>query len=144
MNLGLRLATRALALPHESHCIQTQDINALIRQEQHHLYDFQKHPRVGPVQVPLVIVERRPDPAVVILKIREIARRIVWEDFDQRALVGVDFILVGEEIKEVLEVRITGKGLLGPFMLSCGMVQNKVDTKRDAIGPQILGQRGKV
>jgi hypothetical protein len=62
VDFGLGLAARAQALPHEGHSIQPQHIHALVGQKQHDLDDFQKHLRVGPVQIPLVFVERGPDP----------------------------------------------------------------------------------
>ena len=43
--------------------------------------------RVGPVQVPLVFIERCPDVLAEIGVVGEVAGRIVGEDFDQRALV---------------------------------------------------------
>ena len=42
-------------------------LDAAVGQEQHHLGHFEKDAGVGPVQVPLVVVERRPDPAAHLL-----------------------------------------------------------------------------
>ena len=62
MHLGLGLAARAHAFPQEGHRIKPQHIDAGIGQMQHGFGDFQKHLRVGPVQIPLMFVKGGPDP----------------------------------------------------------------------------------
>ena len=62
VGLGQRLARRAQPLPDERDGIHPQDLDALVRQEQHLAGHRPEHRGVRVVQVPLEVVERRPDP----------------------------------------------------------------------------------
>ena len=72
VDLGLVLAVRADALPQERGGVQPQHVDADRGQPQHRLGHRHEDVGVRVVEVPLVAVERRPDPAV--LDPREAAR----------------------------------------------------------------------
>ena len=64
VRLRLVLAVGAEPLPEERRGIESQDVDAVVGQREHHAEHGPEHLRVGPVEVPLELVERRPHPLV--------------------------------------------------------------------------------
>jgi len=94
-DLGLVLAVGPLALPEEGRRVEPQDFDAAVGEDeddsQHRLEDV----GVGPVEVPLVVVESRPDPAHAV-HVGEGPGCLVGEHLGQRPLEPVGQLAVGE------------------------------------------------
>ena len=99
VDLGLVLAVGAQPLPHERDRVQPQHLHAGVGQEEHDLGVLEQHLGVGPVDVPLEGVERRPHPAVQVVVPGEAAGGEVREDLGQGPLVGVGQLAVGEDVE---------------------------------------------
>ncbi len=89
MHLGLILAAGAHPLPQERDRVEAQHLHSEVGQEQHDLGELREHIGVGPVEVPLIGVEGRPDPGVQVVVEGEVAGREVGEDLEEGAFVGV-------------------------------------------------------
>ncbi len=77
MHLGLVLAGRAHPLPQEGDGVEPQHLDAEVGQPQDGLRELRQHRRVRPVEVPLPLVEGRPDPCVQVGVAGEVTRREV-------------------------------------------------------------------
>ena len=141
MHLGFRLAAGTQSFPHEGHRIQPQHIDAGIGEVQHDLGNFKENLRVSPVQIPLVFVESGPDPFAEIGVMGEIAGGIVGKNLDQRLFIGLRHVGAVEHQIHVLRRLVALCGALGPVVFLGGMVQHKVDTKRDAALAQLCRNR---
>ena len=84
VHLGLVLAVGAQPLPGERDRVQPEHLDAVVGQVEDHVGVLAQHVGVRPVDVPLVVVERRPDPAVELVVPGEAARREVREHLGQR------------------------------------------------------------
>ena len=98
--------------------------------------ELAEHRRVRPVEVPLVVVERGPDPAVELVVPREAARREVGEHLRQRQLVLVGDVPVGEDQVVVALLGVAGPRGRRPGVLAGGVVEHQVDADADAAPAQ--------
>ena len=64
MRLGLVLAVGAQPLPQERRRVEPDDVDAVVGQREQHAEHRAEDLGVGPVEVPLELVERRPHPLV--------------------------------------------------------------------------------
>ena len=87
VHLGLVLAAGAHPLPEERDRVEPEHLDPEVGQPQDDLGELGQHRRVGPVEVPLPLVERRPDPALEVVVPGEVAGREVGEHLGQRPLV---------------------------------------------------------
>ena len=106
VHLGLVLAAGAHPLPEEGDRVEPEHLDAEVGQPQDDLGELGQHGWVGPVEVPLPLVERRPDPALELVVPGEAAGREVGEHLGQGPLVLVGQLAVGEDV-EVVAVRAT-------------------------------------
>ena len=139
MDLRLVQARGALALPQERHGVEAQHLDAPVRQEEHDVEHLPEHARVGVVQVPLVVVERRPDPPEPG-HLREAAGRGVREDLREGGRVPVGERAVTEDVVVVAVHGIAGGRAPGPRVLAGGVVHHEVDAQADAPAPQRGGE----
>ena len=91
--------------------------------------------RVGPVEVPLPRVERRPHPLLEVLVPREVARREVREDLGQGPLVHVGLRPVGVQVEVVLVVLLPGPGPYRPVVLAGDVVEDQVENEAHPVFP---------
>ena len=108
VHLRLALAVGAQALPDEGDGVKAQHVDPAVGEVEDDRRVLAQDGRIGPVEVPLELVERRPDPAVELVVPREVARREVGEDLGQGPLVGVGHHAVGEDVED------RGTRLAGP------------------------------
>ena len=83
VHLGLILAVRPEPLPQEGNGVETQYLDPQVRQMHDDGGEFEQHLRIGPVQIPLPLVERRPHPLAELVVEREASGREVRKDFRQ-------------------------------------------------------------
>ncbi len=144
MRFGLVLAVGAQPLPHERHRVEPQHFHPLIGQKEDDVEHLGQHGRVAIVQIPLVLVERRPHPAVEVAIPGEVAWREVGEDLRQRALKGVRLRPVGVHQVVGLISRVAGGRAPRPLMLLGRVVADKVDAQANALGSQPGGHLGQI
>ena len=99
-----------------------------------------EHRRVAPVEVPLPLVERGPDPAAEFGFVAEISRRERREDLRQSLFVGIGKAPVREDMEVVPVGRVAAPGRHGPLMFPRHMVEDEVDHQADATRPERRGQ----
>ena len=140
MHLGLVLTRRTESLPDEGDRIETEAVDAAVGEEESDVGELVHDIGVGPVEVPLVVVERRPHPRVEAVVPREVARGEVGEHLRQRLLIGVGDGAVGVDVEVVAVLRIPSPGSLGPRMLGRDVVEHEVDGQSDAIEVEHLSE----
>ena len=100
---------------------------------------------VRPVEVPLVVVERGPDPAAQLVVPGEAARGEVGEDLRQRQLVLVGELPVGEDqVVVALARRRRPARPAAHGVLAGGVVEHQVDAEADAAPAQGGGEVAEV
>ena len=99
VHLGLVLAVGAEPLPEERDRVEPQHLDAGVGEEQDDVGVLLEHIGVGPVEVPLPFVERRPDPALQVVVPGEVARGEVGKHLGQRRLVRVGHRAVWEDLE---------------------------------------------
>jgi hypothetical protein len=143
VHLGLVLAGGAHPLPQERDGIQPEHLDPEVGQPQDDLGELGQHGGVGPVEVPLPLVERRPDPALELVVPREAAGSERREHLGQGPLVLVGQVAVGEDV-EVVAVRrrlgSAGPGPHGPVVLAGDVVEDQVDDQADSLAAQRRGE----
>ena len=139
VSLRLVLAVGAHPLPQERRRVQPQHVNAVVGQGEHRPEHGAEDGGVGVVQIPLIVVERRPYPAQP-RHLSEAAGRGTGKDLRQRPLVGVGLGAVGIDQVHLTVGRLPGGGLACPFVLACGVVQDQVNAQRDAALAQVAGE----
>ena len=143
VRLGQRLARGAEPLPDERDRVHPQHFDALVREEQHLAGHRTEHRGVRVVEVPLVVVERRPDPAAV-LELHERARVVVGKDLARGQLVGIRHLAIGEDQVEILEPVFARDRLLRPLVLVARVVEDEVENERDARRTQVGREFGQL
>ena len=138
------LAVGAHALPDEGNRVQTEDVYPFICQPEDQVNKLEEHVGIGPVEVPLPGVERRPDPVLAGVIPRKIAGREIREDFRQRALKLVGHGAIREKIEVITVFLIAILGLARPFVFLRDVVQHQVAAQADALGVQGAGEFLKV
>ena len=103
------------------------------RQPEHRLGHRHEHVRVRVVEVPLIAVERGPEPRLVLVGPGERARRGVREHVGERALVRVGLRPVRERAQE--------RPVARPRVLGRDVVEDEVDAQRHPGVAQVGGQR---
>ena len=136
VDLGLVLAGRAHPLPEEGDRVEPEDLDAEVRVAEQDLGELGEHGGVRPVEVPLVVVERRPDPARDLVVPGEAAGREVGEDLGQRLLVQVRQVPVRVHEVVVALLGVACPGRLGPGVLAGRVVEHQVDAQADAGVPE--------
>ena len=144
VHLRLVLAAGAHPLPEEGDRVEPEHLHAEVGQPQDDLGELDEHRRVGPVEVPLPLVERRPDPALELLVPREAAGREVGEDLRQRPLELVRQVAVGEDVEVVPVRRLAGPGARRPVVLARDVVEHEVHDQADALAAQRGGELAQV
>ena len=144
MHLGLVLAVGAEPLPGEGDRVEAQHLDAEVGEVEHDVGELDEDVGVGPVEVPLPLVEGRPDPRVELGVPREVAGGEVGEDLGQRALVGVRHLAVGEDVEVVAVARLPRARPPGPLVLAGDVVEHEVEHERDAVPAQGPGQLAEV
>ena len=139
MHFGLVLAACAHPLPHEGHGIETDNLDTPVGEEEHDLHDLEEDLRVGPVEIPLMLVEGGPDPFAHVGVEGEVAGRMGGEDLDQRARIGLGQRRVVEDPVIVTIGRVASPRLRRPGMFLRRVVQHEVDADRHAALPQRCG-----
>ena len=144
MHLGLVLAARAHALPQERHRVQAQHVDAGVGELEHRLGHRAEHRGIRVVEVPLVVVERRPHPASELRRPGEVAGSGVREHLRQRRLVGVGLGAIGERAVEREPLGVAGACGRRPRVLARGVVEHDVDAQRHALRAEVGGERAQV
>ena len=144
VHLGLVLADRAEPLPDEGDGIEAEDLHPEVGERQDDLGVLAEHGGVRPVDVPLVVVEGRPDPARELLVPGEAAGREVGEDLRQRRLVGVGQLAVVEDVEVGAALGVAGARRGGPRVLARDVVEHQVQAQTDALAAQRRGERAQV
>jgi hypothetical protein len=101
--------------------------------------DLDEHAGIGPVEVPLERVERRPDPAPVGER-AEVAGREVREDLGQRSPVPVRELPVREDPEELGRVGVAIAGPDRPNVLGRAVVEDEVDAQADPLPAKLAGE----
>ena len=136
VHLGLVLAVGAEALPDEGDRVEAEHLHAQVGQRQDDVGELAEDGGVRPVEVPLVVVERRPDPAGQLVVPGEAARCEVGEHLRQRRLVGVGHLAVGVHVEEGPPVRVARPRRDGPLVLARDVVEHEVEAEADALAAQ--------
>ena len=136
MDFRLILTVGSEPLPDERDRIQAEDVHSLVRQPADELDELVEHLGVGPVEVPLVLVEGGPHPRVRRVVPGEVAGGKIREDLRERLLELVGHLPVGvqEEVVPILQVPLPG--LLRPFVFLGDVVENEVHLQGDPVLPQ--------
>ena len=106
VHLRLVLARGAHPLPDEGDGVEAEHLDPEVGQRDDDVGVLAQDRRVRPVDVPLVVVERRPDPAAELVVPGEVAGREVGEDLGQAGLVGVGHLAVGVHVEVVALLRV--------------------------------------
>ena len=144
VDLGLVLAGRADPLPDERDGVEPEHLDAQVGQLEDDRGVLAEDRRVRPVDVPLVVVEGRPDPGVELVVPREVARSEVGEHLRQARLERVRNGAVGVhvEVRPLLDVaRPCGRC---PGVLARHVVEHQVQAQADALRPQRGGEVAQV
>jgi hypothetical protein len=144
VDLGLVLAGGAEALPDEGDRVEPEHLHAEVGQRQDDVGELAQHGGVRPGQVPLVVVEGRPDPARELVVPGEVAGREVGEHLRQGGLVGVRHLPVGVDVEVGPLVGVAGAGGRGPLVLTRDVVQHQVEAQADPVGAQRRRQLAQV
>ena len=144
VHLGLVLAVGAHPLPEERDRVEPEHLDPEVGQPQDDLGELDEHRGVGPVEVPLPLVEGRPDPALELLVPREVARREVREDLRQRALEVVGHVAVLEDVEVVPVRRVARPGARRPVVLAGDVVEHQVHHQADALAAERGGELAQV
>ncbi len=138
MGAGQVFAVGSHLFPDEGDRIQPDDFHALVGQEEQFFGHPVENGRVGIVQIPLVAVEGRPDPATGSAPGRrekgKSAGVFIGENFPQGEFVCIGQFPVGIDEIKLFEIRVAGQGALGPEMLIGGVIEDQVDHQADARG----------
>ena len=144
MNLWLVLAVRPEPLPQERDGVQPQHLDAGVGEEEDDVGVLREHVGIGPVEVPLPLVERRPDPALQVVVPGEVAGREVGEHLRQSCLVRVRHRAVGKDV-EVRPLRhVTGPRVDGPTVLARDVVEHQVEYEADPLSAKGSAERAQV
>ena len=144
VHLRLVLAVGAQPLPQERDRVEPEHLDAHVGQGQDDVGELAQHGGVRPVEVPLVVVERRPHPRVELVVEGEVAGREVGEDLRQRGLVGIGHRAVLVDVEVGAPVAVAGAGGRGPGVLTGHVVEHQVEAQADALGAQRRGERAQV
>ena len=136
MDLREVLATGAELLPDEGDGVQTEDLDSAVGEFTHQVDELAEDVGIGPVEVPLELVEGRPDPSLTVVVPGEIATRKVGEDLREILLPGIDLVLSLQDVEVVTVFLLTGTCSLSPLMLGRHMVDDQVHDQGDAVAPQ--------
>ena len=118
--------------PDIRHCVQPDNINPVVAQEQHVLRHVVEHRGVGVVQIPLIGIEGRHDDLLCFLAPGKVPRRRGWKHLRHRLVVPVRNTPVIVEEIPVLEFLLPGPRPARPFMVLAGVVHHKVQAERNA------------
>jgi len=143
-HLGLILVAGSQPFPHEGDGTEPHHFDAAIGQCHHRLDHLQKHLRVGPVQIPLMVVEGGPDPCAEFGIMGEIARRVVGKHLHKRFGIAPG---LSQAVNHPVVILIFRRAVLGPgrrFMLLGGAVQHQIDAQADAACPHCAGHRRQI
>ena len=133
VHLRLVLARGAQSLPHEGDRVQPDRLDAVVGEVEHDVGVLAEDVGVGPVDVPLPAVERRPDPAVECVVPGEVAGREVREHLRQARLVRVRDAAVGMHVEVVAVALLAGPGPHRPLVLGGDVVEHQVQAQRDPV-----------
>jgi hypothetical protein len=140
VGLGQVEAAGARALAHERDGVHPDDLDAAVGQEQDGVEHGGEDPRVGVVEVPLVVEERGPHPAVGLGREGERAGCGVREHVGDR---GLDRVRPGPVRVAQVEAGVRGvpgQPGLRPRVLAGGVVEHQVHAQADAARPERTGQ----
>ena len=144
MDLRQVAAVGAELLPDVGHRVQTDDVHALVAEEEHVLGHVVEDDGVGVVEVPLVGVEGGHDDLARLLAPGEVAGRGGREDLRHGLLkLTGDAPVVVEEVA-VLIFLLTGAGASGPLVVLARVVHHEVEADRDAAAVAVGGERGQI
>ena len=119
------------------HGVEPEALDAPVGEEEHRLEHRGEDVRIPVVEVPLVVVEGRPDPGVELLDPREVPRRGVGKDVPERLLVRVREGSVGER-EVVAAIRlVAAAGACRPGVLGRGVVHDEVEAQAHATAPKL-------
>ena len=99
---------------------------------------------VGPVDVPLVVVEGRPHPGGEVVVPGEVAGREVGKDLRQGRLVGVGHLPVVVDVEVGTLALVTRTRRRRPRVLTRDVVEHQVEAEADALLAQGRGERAEV
>ncbi len=131
------LAGSALFLPQERHRIHPHHLDAGVRQEQHLAGHRVEDIGIRVVQVPLEIVEGRPDPFPQRRPVGEGAGMRVREDGPQGFLVLVRFLAVGIHPVIFQKLVVALRRLLRPLVLVRGVVEDEIQHQAHPLLPEL-------
>ena len=126
VRLGQILTGCANLFPDKGYRVQPQDLDALVGQKQHLGQHSSKHLRVFVIQIPLVVMKRRPHPLAHLGVVGERAGVFIRKYFRQRAFDLQRKIAIAIHAIVALEFLLTTERRQCPFMLIGGMVEDKV------------------
>jgi hypothetical protein len=101
-------------LPEERHGIESEHVGPDVRKVGHLPEHLDEDVRIRVIEIPLEVVETRPDPPVHLLYVNEITRREVRKHLRDGLIVLVGSLTVLEGDIEVLEALVALAGGLGP------------------------------
>ena len=108
-----------------AHSLHTQDVDSSIGEIKHLPSHRVEHPRVRIIEVPLIMIKRRPDPPP-IFQLDETPGMVVREDLPGRLFVLVRHGPIGKDPVKLFVRLFSCARSFGPLVVPGGMVEDKV------------------